>query len=40
MYYKDGVQKKNAEKLQKKFDEDNVFAYIQTYFIIIKSKKV
>lgn len=39
MCYKDEVQKKDAEKLQKNFEEDNVSAYIQTYFINIKSKK-
>lgn len=39
MCYKDEIQKKNADKLQKKFEEDNVPAYIQTYFINIKSKK-
>lgn len=39
MCYKDEVQRKNAEKLQKKFEEDNVSAFIQTYFINIKSKK-
>ena len=39
MCYKDEVQKKDAEKLQKKFEEDNVSSYIQTYFINIKSKK-
>jgi len=39
MCYKNEVQKKNAEKLQKKFEEDNVSAFIQTYFINIKSKK-
>lgn len=39
MCYKDEVQKKDAEKLQKKFEEDNVSAFIQTYFINIKSKK-
>lgn len=39
MGYKDEVQKKDAEKLQKKFEKDNVSAFIQTYFINIKSKK-
>ena len=38
MCYKDKVQKKNAEKLQKRFEEDNVPVFIQTYFINIKSK--
>lgn len=38
MCYKDQVQKKNAEKLQRKFEEDNVPGFIQTYFINIKSK--
>lgn len=39
MCYKDEVQRKNAEKLQRRFDEDNVPKFIQTYFINIKSKK-
>lgn len=38
MCYKDEVQKKNAEKLQRKFEEDNVPGFIQKYFINIKSK--
>ena len=38
MCYKDEVQRKNAEKLQRKFDEDNVPEFIRRYFINIKSK--
>lgn len=38
MCYKDEVQRKNAEKLQKKFDEDNVPEFIRRYFINITSK--
>ena len=38
MCYKDEVQKKNAEKLQRKFDEENVPMFIQKYFINIDSK--
>ncbi len=38
MCYKEEVQKRNAEKLQKKFDEDNVPEFIRRYFINIKSK--
>ena len=38
MCYKDEVQKKNAAKLQRKFEEDNVPGFIQKYFINIKSK--
>lgn len=38
MCYKDEVQKKNAEKLQRKFEEDNVSGFIQKYFINIESK--
>lgn len=39
MCYKDEVQRKNAERLQRKFEGDNVSSFIQTYFINIKSKK-
>lgn len=39
MCYKGEVQKKNVEKLQRKFEQDNVPVFIQTYFINIKSKK-
>lgn len=38
MCYKDEVQKKNAEKLQKRFEKDNVSTFIQKYFINIESK--
>ena len=38
MCYKDEVQKKNAEKLQRKFDTDNVPEFIERYFINIESK--
>ncbi len=38
MCYKEEVQKKNAEKLQKRFEVDNVPEFIQKYFINIKSK--
>lgn len=38
MCYKDEVQKKNAEKLQKRFEKDNIPAFIQKYFINIESK--
>lgn len=38
MCYKDEVQKKNAEKLQRKLDEDNVPMFIQLYFLNRKSK--
>ena len=39
MCYKDEVQKKNGDKLQRGFEEDSVPKFIQTYFINIKSKK-
>lgn len=39
MCYKDEVQKKNGDKLQRRFEEDSVPKFIQTYFINIKSKK-
>lgn len=38
MCYKDEVQRKNAEKLQKKFEEDKTPMFIQKYFINIESK--
>lgn len=39
MCYKEEVQKKDAKKLQRKFEEDNVPYFIQKYFIVIDSKK-
>lgn len=38
MCYKDEVQRKNAAKLQGKFEKENVPAFIQKYFINIQSK--
>lgn len=38
MCYKDEIQKINGEKLQRKFDEENVPMFIQKYFINIDSK--
>ena len=38
MCYKIEVQKKNEEKLQRKFDEENISLFIQKYFINIESK--
>lgn len=38
MCYKIEVQRKNEEKLQKKFDEENISLFIQKYFINIESK--
>lgn len=38
MCYKDEVQRKNAEKLQKKLDEDNVPVFIRDYFLQISSR--
>ena len=38
MCYKEEVQKRNEEKLQRKFEVDNVPGFIQTYFINIESK--
>lgn len=38
MCYKDEVQRKNAEKLQKKFEEDNVPAFIRDYFSFMNSE--
>lgn len=38
MCYKDELQRKNAEKLQRKFEEDRVPGFIQKYFVNIESK--
>lgn len=38
MCYKIEVQKKNEEKLQKKFNDENIPLFIQKYFINIESK--
>lgn len=38
MCYKDEVQRKNAEKLQKKLDEDNVPEFIRDFFLQISSR--
>ena len=38
MCYKDEVQRRNTEKLQKKFEQDNTPGFIQKYFINIESK--
>jgi len=38
MCYKDEVQKKNAEKLQKKFEESNVPLFIRDYFYNLNSE--
>lgn len=38
MCYKIEVQEKNEEKLQKKFNDENIPLFIQRYFINIKSK--
>lgn len=38
MCYKIELQKKNEEKLQKKFDDENISLFIQKYFINIESK--
>ena len=38
MCYKDEVQRRNTEKLQRKFNEDNTPGFIQKYFINIESK--
>lgn len=38
MCYKDEVQRKNAEKLQRKFEEDNVPAFIRDYFSFMNSE--
>lgn len=38
MCYKDEVQKKNADKLQRKFDEDNIPGFIRDYFYNLNSE--
>ena len=38
MCYKDELQKKNAIKLQRKFDEDNVPGFIRDYFYNLNSE--
>ena len=38
MCYKAELQRKNEEKLQKKFDDENISLFIQKYFINIESK--
>lgn len=38
MCYKDEVQKKNANKLQRKFEEDNVPGFIRDYFYNLNSE--
>ncbi len=38
MCYKDEVQKKNAEKLQRKFEEDNIPVFIRDYFYNLNSE--
>lgn len=38
MCYKDEVQRKNADKLQRKFEEDGVPEFIRTYFVNIDSQ--
>lgn len=38
MCYKAELQRKNEEKLQRKFDEENISLFIQKYFINIESK--
>lgn len=38
MCYKDEVQKKNAGKLQKKFEESNVPLFIRDYFYNLNSE--
>lgn len=38
MCYKDEVQRKNAEKLQKKFEENNIPAFIRDYFYNLNSE--
>ena len=37
MCYKDKVQRDNAEKLQRKFDQDNTPRFIQKYFMLLIS---
>ena len=36
--YKDEVQKRNEERLQRRFDQDNVSQFIQKYFVNLESK--
>ena len=36
--YKDEVQKRNEERLQRRFEQDNVSQFIQKYFINLESK--
>ena len=38
MCYKDELQKKNAAKLQRKFEEDNVPGFIRDYFYNLNSE--
>lgn len=38
MCYKEEVQRKNAEKLQKKFDYENIPEFIQDFFMYIASR--
>lgn len=38
MCYKDEVQQKNAEKLQRKFDKDNIPGFIRDYFYNLNSE--
>ena len=38
MCYKDEIQKRNSEKLQRKFDEDNTPGFIHKYLFNIESK--
>ena len=38
MCYKDEVQKKNADKLQRKFEEDNIPVFIRDYFYNLNSE--
>ncbi len=38
MCYKDEIQKKNAKKLQRKFDEDNIPLFIRDYFYNLNSE--
>lgn len=38
MCYKDEVQKKNSEKLQRKFEEDNIPVFIRDYFYNLNSE--
>lgn len=38
MCYKQELQRKNEEKLQRKFDEENISLFIQKYFVNIESR--